>query len=77
MSWAESILTALQERDLREGAHSKMIEDCAPVSVFKQEHADFARQDKRLAQNTKMLKDRNAALLKASISVKNGTSTTE
>lgn len=67
-SWQEQIRLRLAERNAKQNAFASIIEQC-PYS-FPLIFAQLIQADRRLAQQTKLLKERNASLLKAVGSVR-------
>lgn len=67
-SWQEQIRLRLAERNVKQNAFASIIEQClcliSPISTT------LIPADRRLAQQTKLLKERNASLLKAVGSVR-------
>jgi autophagy-related protein 16-1 len=71
-AWQELLRLRLAERNSRESSFAPIIEQCMYLSFFPFENFDFLSipQDRRLAQQTKLLKERNASLLRAVATVK-------
>jgi autophagy-related protein 16 len=78
-AWQELLRLRLAERNSKESAFAPVIEQCMCTHVFLYSpllfrlHSSIALpipQDRRLAQQTKLLKERNASLLRAVATVK-------
>jgi len=70
-AWQETLRLRLVERNANESAYASIIEQCTShlsALAIAQSHPSAA--DRRLAQQTKLLKERNASLLRAVSSVK-------
>ena len=68
-SWQETIRVRLVERNGKQSAFASIIEQC--MFLFRPHQTRNSRvADRRLAQQTKLLKERNASLLKAVGSVR-------
>ena len=73
--WQELLRLRLAERNAKESAFAPVIEQCTctlfclvlPIEIA---HSSRYLQDRRLAQQTKLLKERNASLLRAVATVK-------
>jgi autophagy-related protein 16 len=74
-SWQELLRLRLVERNNSESAFAPIIEQCMPISCHISSLAHRRHPDRRLAQQTKLLKERNATLLRAVGSVKVNPST--
>ncbi|KAH0838480.1 ATG16-domain-containing protein [Lanmaoa asiatica] len=68
-SWQEQIRLRLAERNVKQNAFASIIEQC-PYFLPLHSLALLIQADRRLAQQTKLLKERNASLLKAVGSVR-------
>jgi autophagy-related protein 16-1 len=78
-AWQELLRLRLAERNAKESAFAPVIEQCTCVHAFVCSSLLFRLyssialsipQDRRLAQQTKLLKERNASLLRAVATVK-------
>lgn len=68
-SWQEQLRLRLSERNAREATYKPIIDQC--MSLLSSSCPYVLRQsDRRLAQQTKLLKERNASLLRAVSAVK-------
>ena len=68
-SWQEQLRLRLAERNNKESAFSSIIEQCKPL-IFTPTSLNLIWEDRRLAQQTKLLKERNSTLLRAVGTVK-------
>jgi autophagy-related protein 16 len=70
-SWQEELRQRLIQRNEREAAYAGIIDQCSSFSSsLVQQFVSGAYADRRLAQQTKLLKERNASLLTAVGSVR-------
>src|SRR6266850_2759529 len=78
-AWQELLRLRLAERNAKESAFAPVIEQCMCIHVFVYSLENFRLyssialpipQDRRLAQQTKLLRERNASLLRAVATVK-------
>jgi len=71
LSFQDIIRHRLVERNEREHAYSSIIDQCMPCPALRHPGTDPAHDvDRRLAQQTRMLKERNNTLLRAVGTVK-------
>jgi len=71
VGWQEELRQRLIERNARESAYSGIIEQCTPVHFERLLIMMEIISDRRLSQQTRMLKERNQSLLRAMGSVRN------
>jgi autophagy-related protein 16-1 len=69
-SWQELLRLRLVERNAKENAFAPIIEQCMLIFYSRSPISDTEYKDRRLAQQTKLLKERNASLLRAVGSVR-------
>ena len=69
-SWQELLRLRLVERNAKENAFAPIIEQCMLIFYSMSPISDTEYKDRRLAQQTKLLKERNASLLRAVGSVR-------
>jgi autophagy-related protein 16 len=69
-SWQELLRLRLVERNAKENAFAPIIEQCMLIFIPCRQYLIPNTKDRRLAQQTKLLKERNASLLRAVGSVR-------
>lgn len=71
IGWQEELRQRLVDRNTRESAYSNIIEQCERLENSIPISPDGNHLDRRLAQQTRLLKERNQSLLRAVGSVRN------